>query len=266
MGRYKYMKISLAILPEEIIAQNNLLQLASNGWVYLEVRKGMPGMKQAVRIANNRLKIHLAKFGYSPVAWTPSLWKHATKDICFSLVVDSFGVKYVGKDTADHIIQELKKLYTISIDWTGYLYCFLTIKWYYDKSICDISMPTYIQEALNKFQHPAPSRPHNAPHAWNQPVYGAAVQYSDQPDNSPLLPPKSINLVQQIIGTLLYYAIAINPTMLVAIGAITSQKSKATQTTRDATVWLLNYAAFHPNSNIQYSTSDMVLHIHSEAS
>ena len=30
-GRYEYMKISLAILPEEIIAQYNLLQLASNG-------------------------------------------------------------------------------------------------------------------------------------------------------------------------------------------------------------------------------------------
>ena len=42
-------------------------------------------------------------------------WKHATKDTCFSLVVDNFGVKYVGKDTADHLIQALKKLYTISI-------------------------------------------------------------------------------------------------------------------------------------------------------
>ena len=81
MGRYDYMKISLAILPEEIIAQYNLLQLASNGWVYLEIRKGMPGLKQAGCIADDRLKIHLAKFGYSPVSWTPSIWKHATKDI-----------------------------------------------------------------------------------------------------------------------------------------------------------------------------------------
>ena len=45
MGRYEYMKISLAILPEEIIAQYNLLQLASNGWVYLEIHKGMPVLK-----------------------------------------------------------------------------------------------------------------------------------------------------------------------------------------------------------------------------
>ena len=85
-------------------------------------------------------------------------------------------------------------------------------------------MPTYIKEALHKFQHPAPSRPQDSPHAWNQPVYGAAVQYADQTDNSPLLPPKSINLVKQIIGTILYYAIAVGPTMLVAIGAIASQQ------------------------------------------
>ena len=108
-----------------------------------------------------------AKFGYSPVARTPSLWKHATKDICFSLVVDDFGVKHVGKDTVDHLIQALKKLYTISIDWAGSLYCGLTINWDYDKRICDIYMPTYIKEALHKFQHPAPSRPQDAPHAWN---------------------------------------------------------------------------------------------------
>ena len=68
MGQYKFMKISLEILPEEIIAQYNLLQLASNEWVYLYIRKGMPGLKQASRIANDRLKIHLAKFGYSPLA------------------------------------------------------------------------------------------------------------------------------------------------------------------------------------------------------
>ena len=181
-------------------------------------------------------------------------------------MVDDFGVKHVGKDTADHLIQALKKLYTLSIDWTGSLYCGLTINWDYDKRICDISIPTYIKEALHKFQHPAPSFPQEAPHAWNQPVYGAAVQYADQPNDSPLLPPNSINLVQHIIGTLLYYAISVDPTILFSIGALASQQSKATQATRDATVWLLNYAASHPTATIRYNASDMVLHLHSDSS
>ena len=42
--------------------------------------------------------------------------------------------------------------------------------------------------------------------------------------------------------------------------------SKATQETRDATVWFLNYAAYHPDATIRYNASDMVLHIHSDAS
>ena len=115
MARYEYMNIILDILPEEIIAQYNLYQLASNRWVYLEIHKGIPGLKQVGRVANDRLHICLFKFGYSPAAQTSSLWKNATKDIYFHLVVNNFGIKYVGKETADHIIQALQNLYTISI-------------------------------------------------------------------------------------------------------------------------------------------------------
>ena len=35
MSRYKYMKIDLDIVPDEIIRQYNLRTLASNGWVYM---------------------------------------------------------------------------------------------------------------------------------------------------------------------------------------------------------------------------------------
>ena len=82
----------------------------------------MPGLKQSVRIANNRLKAHLAKFCFAPVPRTLALWKHGTKPIFFSLIVDDFGVKYIGKENADHLIQDLQKLYNISIDWTGSLF------------------------------------------------------------------------------------------------------------------------------------------------
>ena len=113
------MKIVLEIIPEEIVQQYNLHDVASNVWVYMEIRKGMPGPKNSGRITNDRLQIHLAKFGYAPVARTPYLWKHATKDINFSLVVNYLGVKQVRKGNSDYLIQALKKLYTISINWTG---------------------------------------------------------------------------------------------------------------------------------------------------
>ena len=117
MAQYEYKKLALACILDEIIDQYGLRMLSSDGWVYLETRKGMPGLKQACRIANDRLKAHLAHFGVTPVPRTPGLWKHPTKPIIFSLVVDDFRVKYIGKENADHFIQALQKLYTISINW-----------------------------------------------------------------------------------------------------------------------------------------------------
>ena len=119
----------------------------------------MPCLKQAGCIANDQLKAHLAQFGFAPVPRTPEMWKHDTKPIIFHLVVDDFGVKYIEKENADHPIQALQKLYTISIDCTGSLFCRLTIYWDYNAHTCDISMPEYLQTALHKFQHPAPKHP-----------------------------------------------------------------------------------------------------------
>ena len=129
MARYEYMKLALDFFPDKIIEQYDLHSLVCpNGWIYMEIRKGITGLKQAVRIANDRLKIHLAQFGYAPVTCTPSLWKHTTRDITFSIVVNNFGVKYVGKENSDHLIQALKKQYTISMYWTGSLFCGLHIQ------------------------------------------------------------------------------------------------------------------------------------------
>ena len=111
-------------------------------------------------------------------------------------------------------------------------------------------MPKYLQTALHKFQHPAPKRSQHAPHSWAKPTYGAHVQYAPDNNSSPLLPAITINLVQQIVGTLLYYSIAVDPTMLTALGSIAAQQAKGTEKTYTDTLWLLNYAATHPNDTI----------------
>ena len=92
------MKLALDFFPDKIIEQYYLRSLVCpNSWIYMEIHKGVPGLKQAVRISNDRLKIHLTLFGYAPVPHTPALWKHATRDITFSLVVDDFSIKYFDK-------------------------------------------------------------------------------------------------------------------------------------------------------------------------
>jgi hypothetical protein len=37
--------------------------------------------------------------------------------------VDDFGVKYVGKEHADHLVASLKTKYKLVEDWAGDLYC-----------------------------------------------------------------------------------------------------------------------------------------------
>jgi hypothetical protein len=60
------MKMLLSRFPEEIIQKYNLNALAVDGWVYIEIRKGMYGLKQVGLLANQLLQTRLAPFGYCP--------------------------------------------------------------------------------------------------------------------------------------------------------------------------------------------------------
>jgi hypothetical protein len=100
LPRFEYMEILLSRFPEEIVQKYNLNALAVDGWVYIEIRKGIYRLKQAGLLANQLLQTRLAPFGYNPARHTPGLWLHKTRQIVFSLVVDDFTVKYVGKHHA----------------------------------------------------------------------------------------------------------------------------------------------------------------------
>jgi hypothetical protein len=126
--------------------------------------------------------------------------------------VDDFGVKYVGREHAEHLMECIKKNYNISSDWNGSAYCGLTLECDYKNRTVDLSMPVYIKAALHKYQHAAPARPEHAPHTWNPPIYGAKTQYVEDETTSPALSAKDVNKLQQLTGTLLYYARAIDPT------------------------------------------------------
>jgi hypothetical protein len=52
LPRFEYMKMLLSRFPEEIIQKYNLNALAVDSWVYIEIRKGMYGLKQAGLLAN----------------------------------------------------------------------------------------------------------------------------------------------------------------------------------------------------------------------
>ena len=137
----------------------------------------MYGLKQAGRIAYNQLETHLAKYGYRPTT-TQGLWKHDTRNISFILTVDDFGIKFTDERDAHHLITAVEDLYKVKVDWTGSLYCGLTLKWNYQQRYVDISMPGYIQNVLSKFQHPMPHKPQDSPAPWQCPIYSQRIQYA----------------------------------------------------------------------------------------
>jgi hypothetical protein len=263
---YAYMRIPVSVIPESIMLEYDLAKLVHNGYVYVEIQKGMYGLPQAGRLANDRLIQFLAPHGYAPVPITPGLWRHNTRPLAFTLVVDDFGIKYVDKADAQHLLDTLKLLYTASIDWDAKQYCGLTLDFDYVNRTCDISIPGYIERALQRFEHSSPSRPQHAPHAWVKPVYGARMQYAPSDDTSPALDAKDIKRVQEVLGTLLFYARAIDSTMLAAIGTIASQQAKGTKATMEAITQLLNYCATNPDAVVRFIASDMALWIDSDAS
>jgi hypothetical protein len=98
LPRKEYMRIGLNQISQSTQQQYNVRQLAGhdNTHVLVEISKGIYGLPQAGKLAQERLVAHLATHGYEPAANTSCLFKHTTRDIMFALVVDDFGIRYKG--------------------------------------------------------------------------------------------------------------------------------------------------------------------------
>jgi hypothetical protein len=77
---------------------------------------------------------------------------------------------------------------------------------------------------------------------------------------------KDVNKLKQLTGTLLYYARAVDPTLIMPINVLASEQSKATAVTADKVIKLLNYCNTHPETQIRYHASKIILRIHSDTS
>jgi len=131
MARYEYMRLRIADMPEDVIEHYNLRDKATpDGYVYCEIQKGMYGLPQAGIIAEQLLEEQLKKHAYCQSQTTPGLWKHDTRPISFSLVVDvdDFGVKYDGEENTQHLLDTVRQYYKCSCNWEGERYCGITIK------------------------------------------------------------------------------------------------------------------------------------------
>ncbi len=179
--------------------------------------------------------------------------------------MDDFGVKYVGKEHVNHLIECLQEKYELTKDWMGDLYCGIKLIWDYTARTLNISMPGYIKKLLHKYKHKMAKKPQHCQYTPAPKQYGADAQAPLPNDISPKLSADKIKEIQRIIGSILYYARAVNSTILMALSSIASEQMKGTTNAMDKAKQLLDYLATHPDVTIRFQASDMILNIHSKA-
>ena len=124
----------------------------------MDIKQGMYGLPQEGLIAKKLLEKIPNKKGYKQSDITPVFWTHDWCLICFSLCVNNFGVKYVGKQHAEHIMKVLREHYKILNDWRIKRYLGLNIDWDNNNRKVHLSMLGYVAEALTRFQHKHPHK------------------------------------------------------------------------------------------------------------
>jgi len=156
LSNFEYMHIPRHCIPDSIMDLYNLWgMLEADGYIYVRIERGMYGLPpHAGRIAIDALIASLAPHGYHPCALTPGLWKHDHSDITFTLVVDDFGVRYTDRRLVETFLALLQQKYELKADWHGTRYCGLTLEWDYSNRLLDVSMPGYVERALQRFTIP----------------------------------------------------------------------------------------------------------------
>ena len=125
-------------------------------------------------------------------------------------------------------------------------------------------MPEFVKKTLHKLNFKRVAKKQLAPHKWTVPIYGKNIQFPQPINTSPLLDKVGIKYVQQTVGSLLYYAWAIDNTILPTLNEIALSQAKPTEQTLEKNTILLEYLNTYPNARFIFYASDMQLYVESD--
>ncbi len=127
-------------------------------------------------------------------------------------------------------------------------------------------MPGYVTNAIRQFTSIDSPAAHS-PAVFIPPDYKRIHHQPATADNdSPLLSPDRAKRIQEIVGVFLYYARAVDPSMLAVINKIESLQAKPTEQVEAMATRPLQYAATWSDASITYNASNMQLRPFSDAS
>jgi hypothetical protein len=112
-------------------------------------------------------------------------------------------------------------------------------------------MPGYIKKQLLKYEH-IMQRVQHCPYALEPKRYGIDAQSPLPQDNTRKLNNKEVKQIQKIVGSILYYARAVDMMVLMALSTIASEQTKGTECTLEKAYQVLDYLATHPNAKVRF--------------
>ncbi len=140
------------------------------------------------------------------------------------------------------------------------------LEWDYIGRTVDILMPGYIKMILQEYKFIMPNKLQTCPYSPEPKIFGTEAQAPLPPDLTPKLDAKGIKCAQKIVGSILYYAQAVNMAVLMALSYIVVKQMKATEKTMEQCTQLLDYLLGHAGAKVRFPASDMILNIHSDVS
>ena len=164
--------------------------------------------------------------------------------------MDNLVIKYGNRDDIGHLLGMLKQHYDIEVDWKGALYCGITLNWNYEQKFVDLSMPNYVHKVLKRYHHLAPRRKQDCPYQLAPQQYGPQAQILPQEKSGMPLNAEGEQYIRQVVGSLLYYARAVDLTVLFALSAIAQEQANSTDKTMQRVKQLLDYMHFNPMAQI----------------
>ena len=264
----EYMIMYTSLFTPELLLDLGItpfLQTDSKGreFFYVQVDRTLPGFRQAGLHAHQRVVQLLENHGCYQTQ--PCLFTHVTDDIHFCLVVDDYGVKYTHIDQFHRLIAVLSKLHHVKASPIATTFLGFTIRHDRLNRLIILSMPNYIPNMLLRFR-PNGVRPAKSPSIYAPPTYGSTAPQAATLDSSDPATALQIKEIQEVVGSLLYYARALDSTMLPAVQDISSRQSVPTQDVVAAVDRLLGYCFSHPDHELHVRPSHMLLQTQSDAS
>ena len=101
-------------------------------------------------------------------------------------------------------------------------------------------MPKYISKLLKRFKHKSPTHPQHSLYQAPPKKYGAAAQDPMPIDTTNKLNEPRIKNIQRIVGAILYYACAVDHTVLTALSSVAGYQADSTEQTAQQAQQLLD--------------------------